>query len=194
MKENLPPKIHRVFHAGGWGSKCKTFITQIFWQRLCARFRVLSFCCARNPPERSFLRNFSKRLAKNAAKFWRNFFADFRPSISRENGCKKFHEKSSTFSTVHQIKFFHCCNSGGLGAQHFGSCSWPSSRGWLFLGWLFWGASLRVEGVGAEGLALQFQDFALPLVPGGRGCLFRAGARLVQSKKVCSRGWKVQSR
>ena len=38
-------------------------------------------------------------------------------SISRENGRKKFHEKSSTFSTVHQIKFFHCCNSGGLGAQ-----------------------------------------------------------------------------
>ena len=23
MKENLPPKIHRVFHAGGWGLKCK---------------------------------------------------------------------------------------------------------------------------------------------------------------------------
>ena len=38
-------------------------------------------------------------------------FADFRPSIYRENGRKKFHEKSSTFSTVHQIKFFHCCNS-----------------------------------------------------------------------------------
>ena len=50
-----------------------------------------------------------------------------------------------------------------------------------------WGASLRVEGVGAEGLALQFLGFALLLDPGGRGCLFRAGALLVQSKskKVC---------
>ena len=24
MRENLPPKIHRVSHAGGWGQKCKT--------------------------------------------------------------------------------------------------------------------------------------------------------------------------
>ena len=28
---------------------------------------------------------------------------------------KRNHEKSSTFSTVHQIKFFHCCNSGASG-------------------------------------------------------------------------------
>ena len=54
-------------------------------------------------------------------------------------------------------------------------------------GVVVWGASLRVEGVGAEGLALQFLGFALLLLldAGGRGCLFRAGALLVQSKKVC---------
>ena len=49
-------------------------------------------------------------------------------------------------------------------------------------------ASLRVEGVGAEGLPLQFLGFALLLDPGGRGCLFRAGALLVRSKKVCVGG------
>ena len=41
----------------------------------------------------------SENLAKN--------FADFRPLISRKSGCKKFHEKSSTFSTRDETKFFH---------------------------------------------------------------------------------------
>ena len=34
-------------------------------------------------------------------------FAGFRLLISRESGSKKFHEKSSTFSTRDEIKFFH---------------------------------------------------------------------------------------
>ena len=37
--------------------------------------------------------------------------ADICPSIFRESGCNKLHEKSSAFSTVREIKFFHCCNS-----------------------------------------------------------------------------------
>ena len=41
----------------------------------------------------------SENLAKN--------FADFRPLISRKSGYKKFHEKSSTFSTRDETKFFH---------------------------------------------------------------------------------------
>ena len=53
----------------------------------------------------------SENLAKN--------FADFRPSISRESVRKKSHEKSSTFSPLHQIKFFHCCNSGRWGPDTF---------------------------------------------------------------------------
>ena len=38
---------------------------------------------------------------------------------SRENGRKKFPEKSSTFSRVHQLKFFHSCKSGSSGGQGF---------------------------------------------------------------------------
>ena len=34
-------------------------------------------------------------------------FADFRPSISRKSGRKKFHEKLGTDSAGHEIKFFH---------------------------------------------------------------------------------------
>ena len=63
------------------------------------------------------LAKFFEEIGGKCGEILAKFFADFRPSISRENGRKKFHEKSSTFSTVHQIKFFHCCNSGGLGAQ-----------------------------------------------------------------------------
>ena len=40
-----------------------------------------------------------ENLAKN--------FADFRALISRKSVCKKFHEKSSTFSTRDETKFFH---------------------------------------------------------------------------------------
>ena len=53
--------------------------------------------------------------ARDWQKMQRNlgdFFTDFRPSIARENGSKKCHEKFTTFSTVHHMKFFHCCNSG----------------------------------------------------------------------------------
>ena len=68
-------------------------------------------------PQAKFWRNLCKRRAKSTANIWRKNVADFRPSISRQNGRKKFHEKSSTFSTVHRIEFFHCCNFGKWGPQ-----------------------------------------------------------------------------
>ena len=48
----------------------------------------------------------------------RNFgeiFADIRPSISRERAAERIHEKSSTSSTVHQIKFFIAATLGAGG-------------------------------------------------------------------------------
>ena len=68
-------------------------------------------------PQSEVLAKFFEEIGEKCGEILAKFFADFRPSISRENGRKNIHEKSSTFSTVHQIKFFHCCNSGGLGAQ-----------------------------------------------------------------------------
>ena len=41
--------------------------------------------------------------------------ADFRPLIFRKSGCKKFHEKFSTFSTRDETKFFHPEILGGGG-------------------------------------------------------------------------------
>ena len=61
-------------------------------------------------PQSEVLAKFFEEIVEKCGEILAKFFADFRPSISRENGRKKFHEKSSTFSTVHQIKFFHCLN------------------------------------------------------------------------------------
>ena len=46
---------------------------------------------------------FADMGGENLAKF----FADFRPSISRKSGCKKFHEKSSTNFAGRETKFFN---------------------------------------------------------------------------------------
>ena len=70
-------------------------------------------------PQSEVLAKVFEEIGERCGEILAKFFADFRPSISRENGRKKFHEKSSTFATVHQIKFFHCCNSGGAsGSGH----------------------------------------------------------------------------
>ena len=102
-------------------------LTSLFCMELLllrALVRASYIFCARNPPERSSCEIFRRDRRKMRRNFG-EIFADFRPSISRENGRKQFHKKSSTFSTVHQIKFFHCCNSGGLGAQTFWSFHLP---------------------------------------------------------------------
>ena len=54
-----------------------------------------------------------ENLAKN--------FANFRPLIFRKSGRKKFHEKSSTFSTRDETKFFHRKILGG-GCPKKSSC------------------------------------------------------------------------
>ena len=63
-------------------------------------------------PQSDILAKLCKRLAEKCGKLSAKCFADFRPSISREKGARHFTKKSSTFSTAHQAKFFHCCNSG----------------------------------------------------------------------------------
>ena len=48
-----------------------------------------------------FVQETGEKCGENLAKN----FADFRPSISRENARKKLHEKSSTFSPLRQKSF-----------------------------------------------------------------------------------------
>ena len=47
-------------------------------------------------------------------------FAGLRPLISRKSGRKKLHEKSSTFSTRDETKFFHSKILGVVGPNLFG--------------------------------------------------------------------------
>ena len=47
------------------------------------------------------------------------FFADFRPSISRNSGRKKFHEKLVTNLAGREIKFFHRETLGVWGHKFF---------------------------------------------------------------------------
>ena len=73
----------------------------------------------RKAPRAKFWRNFSPTWAKNAAKKMAKFFADFRPSISRKSGRKKFHEKLATNSAGREIKFFHRETLGGWGHKNY---------------------------------------------------------------------------
>ena len=70
-------------------------------------------------PQSEVLAKFLQEIGEKCGEILAKMFADFRPSISRENGRKSFHEKSSTFSTVHQIKFFSLLQLWGFGAQGF---------------------------------------------------------------------------
>ena len=56
---------------------------------------------------RSSCESFARDQRKLRRKFGKGLFADVRPSISRENGRpRKITKESSTFSTVHQKRFF----------------------------------------------------------------------------------------
>ena len=66
-------------------------------------------------------------------------FADFRPSISRQSGRKKFHEKSSTKfpSRETTLKFFHCETLGAWGPKNSQNwiCHSFATHGSLGAGW-----------------------------------------------------------
>ena len=79
-------------------------------------------------PQSEVLANILQEIGEECGEILAKFFAAIRPSISSASGRTKFHEKSSTFSTVHQIEFFHCCNSGGWGAQDSWSHTFEERR------------------------------------------------------------------
>ena len=58
-------------------------------------------------PESEILAKFFADMGEKCCEKMAKFFADFRPSISRKSGRKKFHEKLATNSAGREIKFFH---------------------------------------------------------------------------------------
>ena len=69
-------------------------------------------------PESEILTKFFADVGEKCEKM-ANFFADFRPSISRKSGRKKFHEKLATNSESagRENKILSPRDSGSLGAQ-----------------------------------------------------------------------------
>ena len=55
-------------------------------------------------PESEILAKFFADMGEKCGKKRANFFTDFRPSISRKSGRKKFHEKLATNLTSREIK------------------------------------------------------------------------------------------
>ena len=68
-------------------------------------------------PESEILANFFADMGEKCGEHLAKNFADFRQSISRKSGRKKFNEKSSTKSTSHETKILSPRDSGSLGAQ-----------------------------------------------------------------------------
>ena len=68
-------------------------LISVFYERLC-----------RKAPRAKFWRNFSPTWAKKCGEKMAKIFADFRPSISRKSGRKKFHEKLATNSAGRKFK------------------------------------------------------------------------------------------
>ena len=66
-------------------------------------------------PESEILVKFFPDMGEKCGENLAKNFADFRPSISRTFGRKKFHEKSSANSTSHEIEFFHSETLGACG-------------------------------------------------------------------------------
>ena len=75
--------------------------------------RAWDLLCPQSPRAK-FLRNFSKRSAKNAAKFWRKFSQIFVLQFPGKMAAKNFTKNPRHFPRCTKLSFFHCCNSGGL--------------------------------------------------------------------------------
>ena len=73
-------------------------------------------------PESEVLAKFFADMGEKRGENLAKHFADFRPSIYRKIGRKKFHEKSPAKSTSHDIKFFHRETLGACGHNNSISC------------------------------------------------------------------------
>ena len=78
-------------------------------------------------PQSEVLANFFQEIGEKCGEI----LAKFSSFNFQGKWPQKIHEKSSTFSTVRQIKFFHCCSSGGWEAQHNYECL-PSESSCFF--------------------------------------------------------------
>ena len=68
-------------------------------------------------PRAKFLRNFSKRSAEKCGEILAKFSQIFVLQFPGKMAAKNFTKNPRHFPRCTKLNFFHCCNSGGLGAQ-----------------------------------------------------------------------------
>ena len=71
-------------------------------------------------PRAKFLRNFSRRSAKNAAKFWRNFSQIFVLQFPGKMAAKNFTKNPRHFPWCTKLSFFTAATLGALGPNNLG--------------------------------------------------------------------------
>ena len=79
-------------------------------------------------PESEILAKFFADMGEKCGEKMAKFFADFRPSISRKSGRKKFHEELATNSAGREIKFFHRETLGGWGHKKLQTTRFETAR------------------------------------------------------------------
>ena len=121
------PGLSRPFQGKpGFLGKDLFLLPRIRWKIVRRWGRGLN-CCGRCSPERNSSEISGMSISKTGEKcgeILAKFSADFRPSFSRENRCKKFHTNSFTRtsnSTGLETKFFHCDILGVGGPSELGS-------------------------------------------------------------------------
>ena len=72
-------------------------------------------------PQSEVLAKFFEELGEKCGEILAKFFADFRPSISRENGRKKFHSQIPRhFPRCNKLSFFTAATLGASGPKSLG--------------------------------------------------------------------------
>ena len=79
-------------------------------------------------PRAKFLRSFSKRSAKNAAKFWRNFSQIFVLQFPGKMAAKNFTKNPRHFPRCTKLSFFAALTLGASGPFVVGLCTKASVR------------------------------------------------------------------
>ena len=71
-------------------------------------------------PQSEVLAKFFEEIGEKCGEILAKFFADFRPSISRENGRKKFTKNPRHFPRCTKLSFFTAATLGALGLNNSG--------------------------------------------------------------------------
>ena len=89
-----------------------------FWHHIMRFLKCPNWLCPQSPRAK-FLRNFSKRSAKNAAKFWRNFSQIFVLQFPGKMAANNFTKNPRHFPRCTKLSFFTAATLGPSGPKNW---------------------------------------------------------------------------